>query len=119
MALLLVRLSHSLNNLSGLLEHAEKHAVAQGIDEHILTGSRLYPNMLPLTKQVQIACDIVKLGAARLANVTPPAYLDNEITFAELKVRIENTKTFLSSILPEHIEGSDVTQSSCKPDLMN
>ena len=98
---------HSLNNLSGLLEHAEKHAVAQGIDEHILTGSRLYPNMLPLTKQVQIACDIVKFGAARLANVTPPSYLDNEITFAELKVRIENTKTFLSSILPEHIEGSD------------
>jgi hypothetical protein len=98
---------HSLNNLSGLLEHAETHSVAHGIDEAVLTSSRLYPNMLPLTKQVQIACDIVKLAAARMADVTPPTHEDNETTFTQLKARVESTKTFLNTILPEHIKGAE------------
>ena len=97
----------SLNNLSGLLDLAARHTRENSIDELTLNDFRLYPNMLPLSKQVQIACDIVKFGAARLADIDAPSHEDYETTFAELKLRIQSTKDFLDTISSKHLEGAE------------
>jgi hypothetical protein len=95
-----------LGNLSGLLDSAASYAAEQDIDESVLSNARLFPNMHPLIKQVQIACDMVKRGGARLAEVEPPADEDDETTFAELKTRIECTQEFLQSLAKESINSS-------------
>jgi hypothetical protein len=74
-----------LNNLSAVLDKAAAHAEAKKIDPAVLTGDRLYPNMLPLTSQVRIACDNAKGAVARLAGVEIPKHEDTEQSFAELR----------------------------------
>ena len=99
-----------LDNLSGLLNSASAYGTDQAIDESVLASARLFPNMHPLIKQVQIACDMVMRGGARLAGATPPEDEDNETTFAELQARIADTKTFLLGLSEENINGSaDIT----------
>lgn len=95
-----------LGKLSALLDSAVAYATEQDIDESVLSGARLVPNMHPLTKQVQIACDMVTRGGARLAGVEAPSIEDSETTFAELKARIKTTQTFLQGLSEEHINGS-------------
>ena len=95
-----------LGNLSGLLDSATTYGVEQDIDESVLSSARLFPNMHPLIKQVQIACDMVKRGGARLADVEVPVTEDNETTIAELKTRIENTQAFLQGLSEERINAS-------------
>lgn len=95
-----------LGNLSSLLDSAIAYAAEQEIDESVLSGARLFPNMHSLTKQVQIACDMVTRGGARLAGVEAPSIEDSEITFAELKARIKTTQTFLQDLSQESINGS-------------
>jgi uncharacterized protein len=73
----------------------------------ILENSRLFPDMLPLIKQVHIATDITRRGVARLAEVEPPAFEDNETTFAELIDRIHNNITYLNTLTPAQIDGSE------------
>ena len=78
-----------LNALSGLLSKAEKFAAAKKIDPSVLLGTRLSPDMFPLTRQVQIVTDQAKNGSARLAGVEPPKYEDNETTFELLKALLK------------------------------
>ena len=95
-----------LDSLSGLLDTAISYASEQDIDELVLTSGRLFPNMHPLRKQVQIACDIVKRGGARLAEIEPPSDDDTEVSFAELQARIASTKAFLLTLSEEPINAA-------------
>jgi uncharacterized protein len=96
-----------LNNLTGILDKAAIHAETRKIDPAVLINSRLYPDMFPLVRQIQIASDSAKGGAARLAGVEAPAYEDNETTFAQLLARIRKTVAYLETLKPEQFEGSE------------
>jgi hypothetical protein len=96
-----------LNNLGAILEKAAAHAEARKIDPAVLISSRLYPDMFPLVRQVQIASDGAKGGAARLAGVEAPAYEDNETTFPELVARVRKTAAYLETLKPEQFEASE------------
>ncbi|WP_447591547.1 DUF1993 domain-containing protein [Aquipseudomonas campi] len=96
-----------LNNLSAILDKAQAHADANAIDPASLVEARLAPDMFPLAKQIQIASDAVKGGAARLAQVDIPGFADTESSFAELKARIERTLAFISTISADQVNGSE------------
>jgi hypothetical protein len=100
-------LTKVLGNLAGILEKAEAHAAAKQIDPAVFLQGRLYPDMYPLVRQIQIATDVAKGGAARLAGQTPPSYEDNETSFAELQARIAKTIAFLQTFTPGQIDGSE------------
>jgi uncharacterized protein len=101
------RFAAMLRNLSTLLDKAEAHCSAKKIDPSALTSFRLYPDMFPLTRQVQIACDTAKGAVARLAGVDIPKHEDTEQTFADLKARIAKTVDFIESIKAERIDGTE------------
>ncbi|MGR9108224.1 MAG: DUF1993 domain-containing protein [Gammaproteobacteria bacterium] len=96
-----------LTNCDQILDKALAHAEAKNIDPAVLVQMRLYPDMFPLSRQVQIASDMAKGCAARLAGQEPPKYEDTETTFSELKARIEKTIAFLKSFSPDQIDGSE------------
>ncbi|MGQ0741291.1 MAG: DUF1993 domain-containing protein [Alphaproteobacteria bacterium] len=96
-----------LSNLSAILKKAAAHAEARKIDPAVLVNARLYPDMFPLSKQVQIGADFAKRAAARLAGVKPPSYEDNETTFDELQARIAKTVDFINSLKPEQFAGAE------------
>ena len=91
------RFTHTLNSLSAILDKAVAHAEAKKIKPEALTTFRLYPDMLPFTSQIQIACDAAKGVVARLAGVEVPKHEDTEVTFADLKARIAKTIAFIDS----------------------
>ncbi len=95
-----------LNALASMLDKAEAYAAAKKFDAAILLNTRLFPDMFPLTRQVQIACDAAKNGGARLADVEPPKHEDNEQSFAELKTRIAKTITFVKTLDKAKIDAS-------------
>ena len=97
----------ALNNLAAILEKGAAHTQARKIDETVLLGSRLFPDMLPLNRQVQLASDSAKSGAGRLAGAEFPAFEDKEATFQELVQRIRNTVTYLETLRPEQIDGGE------------
>lgn len=101
---------HYLKNLSVLLKKGADYAAEKKVDEKVLTGSRLYPDMFPLSRQVQIACDVAKGCGARLAGVEVPKYEDNEVTFSELQARIDKTVNFLNTLSASQIDGSEQKQ---------
>ena len=101
------RFVNILGNLSNILDKAQAHVDAKKIDPAVLPSFRLFPDMLPMSKQVQIASDTAKGVLARLAGVEIPVYEDNETTLPELKARIAKTIAFLQSIKPEQIDGSE------------
>src|SRR5574341_652832 len=92
------RFARMLRNLSAILAKAQAHVDARKIDPAALTAYRLYPDMFPMTRQVQIACDQAKGAVARLAGVEVPKHEDTEQTLAELKARIAKTLDFLGSV---------------------
>jgi uncharacterized protein len=96
-----------LNSLVAILEKAAAHAETRKIDPAVLVNARLYPDMFPLVRQVQIASDSAKGGAARLCGLTPPAYDDTEKTFPELIERLQKTVAFLRSLTPVQFEGAE------------
>jgi uncharacterized protein len=96
-----------LNNFSAILDKAEAHAQDRKIESEVLLNYRLAPDMLPFIRQIQIAADLAKGAAARLAGVEVPKHDDTEKTFADLKARITNTVTFVQSIQPSDIDGSE------------
>jgi hypothetical protein len=96
-----------LGNLSAILDKAAAHAEAKKIDPQVFLSARLAPDMFALTRQVQIAGDMAKGCAARLAGIEVPSYEDNETSFPELKERIGKTVAFMQSIRPEQLDGSD------------
>jgi uncharacterized protein len=97
----------TLGSLSGLLTKAEAHCKARKIEPEVLLNARLYPDMLPLTKQIQLACDFAAKGCARLAHSEVPSTPDTEKTFDELKQRIANTVDYMRAFKPAQFEGAD------------
>lgn len=95
-----------LGSLSAILDKAEAHAAEKKIDQAALLQFRLFPDMLPFVRQVQIAADFAKGCAARLGGEAVPAYEDSEQSFAELKARIARTLAYIDSVAREQIEGS-------------
>jgi len=104
-----------LGSLSDILDKAEAHAAAKKIDPSALLQARLFPDMLPFTRQIMIATDFAKGACARLAGIDVPKYDDTEQTFAELKTRIVKTVAFIDTLTPAQIDGSeerDITVSA-------
>lgn len=104
----------ALQNLAHVLEKGRADAEARGIEPSVLIGDRLAPDMLPLSRQIQIASDMVKNGAARLAGIDPPSYEDNEASFDELQARISKTVAFLQGIDAAKLDGSETRQITLK-----
>ncbi len=104
------QLTKMLNNLTNILKKGEEFAKVKNIDGTVLVGSRLAVDMFPLAKQVQIACDQVKNGMARLAGIEPPKFDDNETTFAQLQERIAKTIAFANSIQPAQVDGTEAKE---------
>jgi hypothetical protein len=96
-----------LGNLSVILDKGAAFAEHKKIDQTVLTGARLAPDMFPLTRQVQIACDMIKGAAARLGGVEIPSHPDNETTFAELKARVAKVRDFINGIPAANFAGSE------------
>lgn len=103
-----------LGNLSAILAKAATWAEGRKIDPAVLLGSRLAPDMFPLTRQLQIACDFAKGTCARLAGVEPPKYEDNEASFADFQARITRTREFIATLKAAQIDGSEDKQISFK-----
>ena len=100
------RFANTLKNLAALLDKAQAHCEAKKIDPLAITSFRLFPDMFPLTRQIQIATDTAKGAIARLAGVEIPKYDDTEQTIAELKQRIARTVDFLMSVPAAKVDGS-------------
>lgn len=98
---------HTLQSLSAILAKGQAHCDARKVDPAVFLSSRIFPDMFPLTKQVQIATDMVKGGAARLAGIEAPKFEDTETSFAQLQERIANTVAFLQSVRPDQIDGRE------------
>jgi uncharacterized protein len=98
---------HMLNNLSRILDKGVAYAEAKKFDSTVLVNARLAPDMFPLSRQVQVACDMVKNGTARLAGQEAPKFEDTEKTVDELKARIAKTIDFVQSVPASAFEGSE------------
>jgi hypothetical protein len=100
-------ITRALENLAAVLEKAAQQVDAKKFPPEAYVNARLFPDMFPLSKQVQIASDIAKGGCARLAQVEPPAFEDDETTFAQLAERARKTIKFLETLKPAQIDGSE------------
>jgi hypothetical protein len=101
---------HMLGNLRNILAKGAAHAAAKNFDATVLVNSRLAPDMFALARQVQIATDMVKGCAARLAGVELPKYEDNETTLDELMARIDKTVAFLKEFSPAQIDNTEAKE---------
>jgi hypothetical protein len=104
-----------LGSLAAILEKAESHADLKKVEPQALLQARLFPDMFPLLRQVQVAADFAKGTVARLGGVEVPRYEDIETDFAGLQARIAKTLAFIDSVPREAIEASsdrDVTVGS-------
>ena len=96
-----------LGNLMTWLDKAEAHAAARKFDTAVYLGARLAPDMLPFTNQIQIACDAVKFGVARLSGAEAPKFADDEASFADLRARVRKTIDFIESVPAAQIDGTE------------
>ena len=96
-----------LGNLSNILDKAQAHVDAKKLSDASLTAFRLFPDMLPMTTQIQIACDAAKGVVARLSGVEAPVFEDNENTIAELKSRVVKTIAFIQAVPAAQIDGTE------------
>ncbi len=96
-----------LRNLGLWLDAAEAHAAAKKFDPSVLLTTRLAPDMLPFTRQIQIACDSAKFCVARLSGAEAPKFEDNEASIADLKKRIAATVDFIASVPAAQIDGTE------------
>ena len=99
--------SKTLGNMLRWLDKAEAHAKARDFDPAVYLTLRLYPDMLPLPAQIRIASDAAKGCAARLAGKEPPVFEDNETTLEQLSERIRKTLSYLETVSPKDIDGSE------------
>lgn len=104
----------NLTNLSAILDKVATNAEVRKIDPSVFLNARLAPDMYALVRQVQTAADFAKGAGARLAGVEVPRYEDNETTIAELKARLAKTVTFLKSLTPAQIDGSEERKVTLK-----
>ena len=93
--------------MSAVLDKAAAHAAAKKFDSAVLTQARLFPDMHPLVRQVQIACDTAKGAGARLAGIDVPKHEDTEATFADLKARIAKTVDFLKTVTAAQVKDAE------------
>lgn len=96
-----------MGNLSSILDKAQAYCAARKIEERVLLDARLFPDMFPLVRQVQIVSDTAKGLAARLAGQEPPSYPDTETSIPELKARIAKTVEFVKSLPPSQFDGAE------------
>ncbi len=101
--------------LADVLSKAQAHATTNNIDVETLLQARLAPDMFPLVRQVQIACDFAKSVPARLAGVEVPSYEDSDQNFAQLQTRIANTLVILNGFTAEQIDGSEDLEVLLRP----
>lgn len=99
-----------LGNLSHMLDKAQAFVDQKKIEPTALTQYRLAPDMLPLTRQILIACDAAKNGVARISGVEAPKFDDTEATLAELKARIGKTLAYLSSVPVAALDGTEAKE---------
>ena len=104
----------TLGNLAAILDKGAAFAAARKVEPSVLLGYRLAPDMLSLTRQVQIASDHAKRAPARLAGIEAPVYEDNEASFADLKLRIAKTIAFINTLQPGQIDGSEAREITLK-----
>jgi hypothetical protein len=100
----------SLSNLAAILDKAAGHAENKKIDPKVLPTARLIIDMLPLSSQIQIACDTAKGAAARLADIEVPKHADTETTIDELKARVVKTLDFIKTIKREQMQGAETRE---------
>jgi hypothetical protein len=98
---------HALGNLGNVLDKGSAHCEKEKVDPTAMLTARLYPDMFPFTRQVQVVSDGLKGGAARLAQTEAPKFPDTESSFAELKQRLDKTASFLKSIDKARFDGAD------------
>jgi hypothetical protein len=96
-----------LANLSAILDKGADSAGSRKFETSVLASARLAPDMLPLTRQVQLACDFAKNSTARLAGQDPPKFEDNEVSFDDLKARIDKTLAYLKTVPASALEGAE------------
>ena len=99
-------MTRTLDALSKILTKAEAHCTARSIKPEALLAFRLFPDMLPFTKQVQLSCDFAARAAARLAGAEIPAFPDTEATFSELQARIAAAKAYAASHAATAFDGA-------------
>jgi hypothetical protein len=104
----------TLGNLSTILDKAAAHAEAKKIDPAVLVNARLFPDMFPLSRQVQVACDFAKGSVSRLAGREPPKFEDTEVTFADLKARIARTIAHIEGIPAADLVGGEARDVTLK-----
>ena len=97
----------ALNNLAHVLKKGQAHASGLNVSDETLLQTRLIPDMLPLVKQVQIACDMATRGVARLAGAEPQSFEDNEASFDDVYSRIQRAIDYINTFKPEQIDGSE------------
>jgi hypothetical protein len=107
-------LTRGLTNMSALLDKGAAHAETKKFDSVVLAQARLFPDMHPLVRQVQIACDTAKGAAGRLAGIEVPKHEDTEATFADLKVRIAKTLDFVRSVTAAQLKDSESSDIEIK-----
>lgn len=108
-------LTQMLSALSDVLKKAETHATEKSIDPQAYLGARLFPDMFPLSRQVQIASDFARGIASRLAGAEVPSWLDSEASFAGLQALIAKTLEHLASFGPEQFEQSEAREIVLRP----
>ena len=99
-----------LGSLTGILGKAEAHCKAKNIAPEVLLSARLYPDMLPFSKQIQLVCDFAAKGCARLTHSEVPSTPDTEKTFEELKQRLAKTIDYVKAFKPAQFEGADARE---------
>lgn len=104
-----------LNSLSSILTKAEEYALAKKIEPSALLQARLYPDMFPLLRQVQIAADFARGVSARLGGIEVPKYDDHEVTFADLQALLSKSLTFVKGITPTQIDGNEAREVVTRP----
>lgn len=103
-------LQRALRNLREILHKGQAHAQSQGYDPAVLLQSRLYPDMLPLLRQVQIAADTAKFAPARLAGIESMRFDDNETGFDELYARLDRVIEYIGTFSADQIDGSETRE---------
>ena len=104
-----------LTALQAILVQAQEHVAAKAIEPDALLQARLFPDMFPLVRQVQIAADFSRGIAARLAGVEVPAFDSNQKTFADLDALLTQTLAFLDSVTPAQFEGKEAIEIVLRP----
>ncbi len=108
-------LKQMLTALKSILARADAHVAAKSIEPEALLRARLFPDMFPLIKQVQIAADFARGIAARLAGVEVPVFEGKEQSFADLDALLDQTLAFIDGLAAEQFEGSEVKEVVLRP----